>query len=393
MRFTSAFQTVLVSMTSLFFQNSAFAQLESEDIVIGQSIEIQSRIYNKDIRLSVALPRDYAESKEKYPVLYSVQTYFLHIAGSVEHLSRGQIPNMIYVHVETYDSGDLIPTPIPSRPDSGGADRFISFFKEELFPFIDSHYRTQPFRLLLSGSWGGVFCLYSLMTQPTVFNGAIAGTPWFIYDGDEQYMLNNVKGWLNRQHFSRNFLFMAISNDRDPGLHESFDAFSEILNEEPRTGLRFHHVSWQDEDHWSISHKAGYDGLKWIFQDWREIPESVLNDGPTALKQYRSKLADLYGYDIGINPESLRMFCSRLTREGKYEKAIELHKYQIELSPDSPLSYEGLGRTYEAMGELELALESLETALDFAEKQSFPDLARFEDRIERVRKRMDSPKQ
>ncbi len=180
---------------------------------------------------------------------------------------------------------------------------------------------------------------------------------------------------------------------RIPGLHESFDAFSEILDAEPKTGLKFHHLSWKDEDHWSISHKTGYDGLKWIFQDWREIPESVLNDGVTALKRYRSKLSDLYGYDIGINPPSLRMFCSRLRREGKYEKAIELHKYQIELSPDSPLSFEGLGRTYEAMGELELAFESFETALDFAKKQSFADLARFEDRIERVRKMMDSPKQ
>jgi hypothetical protein len=90
MKFTFAFQMMLVSMTTLCLRNSAFAQLESEDIVIGQSIEIHSKIYNKDIHLSVVLPRDYAESEEKYPVLYSVQTYFLHIAGTVEHLSRGQ---------------------------------------------------------------------------------------------------------------------------------------------------------------------------------------------------------------------------------------------------------------------------------------------------------------
>jgi hypothetical protein len=45
------------------------------------------------------------------------------------------------------------------------------------------------------------------------------------------------------------------------------------------------------------------------------------------------------------------------------------------------------------MGELELALASFETALDLARKESFPDLARFEDRIEHVRKRMDPPKQ
>jgi tetratricopeptide (TPR) repeat protein len=299
---------------------------------------------------------------------------------------------MIYVHVETYDSGDLIPTPIESRPDSGRADRLISFFKDELIPFVDANYRTQPFRTILSGSWGGVFCLYTLMTQPAVFNGYIAATPWFIYDGDERYMLGHAKDLLSRRNFSKNFLFMAIGNDPDPGLHESFDAFSEILREEPMAGLRFHVVSWPEEDHWSISHKALYDGLKWIFRDWREMPETVLEEGVSAVKQYRAKLQELYGYDIGINPSSLRMYCGRLRREERYEKAIELYKYQIELSPDSPFSYEGLGWTYEAMGELEAALECFEKALELAKKQSFADLTRFDDHIERVRKKMETGK-
>jgi tetratricopeptide (TPR) repeat protein len=147
-----------------------------------------------------------------------------------------------------------------------------------------------------------------------------------------------------------------------------------------------------EEDHWSISHKAVYDGLKWIFEDWREIPESVLDDGASGLRRYQSELAELYGYDIGLNPPSLRMYSSRLRREGEYEKAIELHKFQIELSPDSPFSYESLGRTYEAMGELDQALESFETALDLAKKQSVSDLGRFEDRIERVLQKKNSPK-
>jgi predicted alpha/beta superfamily hydrolase len=392
MKSSVLFAIALTTPLVLTCQDVILAQPEGEDIVIGQSIEMPSKIYGKNIRLSVVLPSDYEKSKEKYPVLYSVQTYFLHIAGSVEHLSRGQIPKMIYVHLENYDSGDLIPTPISSRPESGGADRFISFFKDELIPFMDSNYRTQPFRTILSGSWGGVFCLYALMTQPEVFNGYIAATPWFIYDGDEQYMLSHAEDWLSERQFAKNFLFMAMSNDPDPGLHESFDAFSALLYSRPKEGLRFHHVTWMEEDHWSISHKALYNGLKWIYEDWREIPESVLNDGASGLRRYRSELAELYGYDIGINPPSLRMYCSRLRREEKYEQAIELHKYQIELSPTSPLSYEGLGRTYEAIGDLELALESFETALDLAKKQSVSDLARFEDRIERVLQKKNSPK-
>ncbi len=379
--------SVLVTAT-LALSASVFAQPEGENIVIGKSVEMHSKIYDKDIRLSVVFPSDYADSDEKYPVLFSVQTYFLHIAGSVEHLSRGPTPKLIYVHVETYDSGDLIPTPIESRPGSGGAGRFISFFKDELIPFVDSNYRTQPFRVVLSSSWGGVFCLYALLTQPEVFNGYIAATPWLIYDGEKQFMLVNTETFLKQQDFARNYLFMAIGNDPDPGLHESFDAFVTMLEQNPKQGLKLHHVSWPNEDHWSISHKAVYDGLKWIFKDWREIPESRLNEGVSSVKKYRAELEEFYGYDIGINPSSLRMFCNRLRREKRYEEAIEMYKFQIELSPDSPYSHEGLGWTYETMGNLELALRSFQTARDRAMKQSVSDLTRFDDHIERVQEKI-----
>jgi tetratricopeptide (TPR) repeat protein len=117
----------------------------------------------------------------------------------------------------------------------------------------------------------------------------------------------------------------------------------------------------------------------------------VFEEGVSAIKQYRVKLEELYGYDIGINPSSLRMYCSRLRREEKYDQAIDLYKYQIEQNPDSPFTYEGLGWTYEAMGDLEQALEIFEKALELARKQSISDLTRFDDHIERVRKKMDSP--
>jgi predicted alpha/beta superfamily hydrolase len=388
MRPSLQLRVALAALAALAFQDPAFAQPRGEDIVIGRSIEMHSKLYDTDVRLSVVLPPGYAESRDRYPVLYSLHTYFLHIAGSVEQLSRGQIPKMIYVHLETYSSGDLIPTPIETRPGSGGADRLIAFFKDELIPLIDENYRTQPFRVVLSSSWGGVFCLYTLLTQPAVFNGYIAATPWLIYDGEERYLLEHAEGLLKSRSFAHNFLFMAIGNDPDPGLHEGFEVLSRILEDNPKQGLRVHHVSWPDEDHSSIAHKAVYDGLKWVFRDWREMPESVLSGGVSAVRRYPPKLLALYGYDIGINPRSLGMLANRLKGEEKYEQAIEIRRYQIELSPDSPYLHEGLARTYEASGQFELALQSFETARNLARARSAPDLGRFEDHILRVRKKI-----
>ena len=76
MKASCQWNVTLAAIVVWSYQGIVVAQPRGEDIVIGQSIEIHSKIYNKGIRLSVALPPHYAESKEKYPVLYSVQTYF-----------------------------------------------------------------------------------------------------------------------------------------------------------------------------------------------------------------------------------------------------------------------------------------------------------------------------
>ena len=115
---------------------------------------------------------------------------------------------------------------------------------------------------------------------------------------------------------------------------------------------------------------------------------SILNGGVLVVRQYRPRLLELYGYDIGINPRSLGTLSSRLQREERYEQAIEIRRFQVELSPDSPYLHEGLARTYEASGQLELALRSFETARDLARADSASDLGRFDDHILRVRKRV-----
>lgn len=376
----------------LLIKTGLFAQINGKDIVIGKSIKMHSQLYDKDIDLNIYIPDGYVESNEKYPVLYSVHSFFKHNTVTVFDLSQSAIPEMIYVSVETYDSGDLIPTKIESRPLSGNADRLISFFKNELIPFIDSNYRTQPFRIICSGSWGGIFCLYALLTQPEVFNGYIAATPWLIYDGNKKFMLSNTESYIKKQSFNRNFLFIAIDKDPEPGLRESFLNFTEILNRNPKKGLKIVSKIWDEEDHYSIGHKSIYDGLKWIFKDWNEIPEHVLHEGIASIKQYQTKLSDIFGYDIGISPTPVWFFCWKLMGDKKFNEAIDMFKFYAELNPRVPHSYTGLGRAYEENGQLELANENFEIAFNLAKEQSKSDLSRYSDHLERVKKKIAEKK-
>ena len=48
----------------------------------------------------------------------------------------------------------------------GKAQRFLRFIHEELLPYIDAHYRTQPLRILTSASNGGLCVVYERAIEP-----------------------------------------------------------------------------------------------------------------------------------------------------------------------------------------------------------------------------------
>ena len=363
-------------------------QESEEDIIVGKSVKFYSKIYDNDIKLSIYLPSDYSSSNSKYPVLYAFQSFFLRNAGIIDQLSPYQIPEMIYVHLETYNSDDFIPSRIEGRPESGNADRFISFFKEELISFIDSKYRTHPFRIIHSNSWGGIFCIYTLLTQPDVFNAYIATVPWFIYDGEENFILKNAETLIKERIFENNFLFTVNDNELIPELQKRYKAFTEILNNNPKKGLKYQYFFWENEDHYSAPFKGVYDALKWIFTDWRELPVEVLAGGVEEIKKYSNSLKDLYGYDIGINQSAVRIFASALMRQEKFNEAIALLKLNVQNNPDDPFVIESLGRAYENSGQLDLAKTTFETALAKAKKVSFQDITRFTNHIQRVNQKL-----
>lgn len=79
--------------------------------------------------------------------------------------------------------GVLLPEP-GAKYYLGGAD-FRQFIAEHLIPFIDSHYATDPnHRTYFGHSGGGWFGLYTLFTEPKLFNNYIVSSPGLLYSGD-----------------------------------------------------------------------------------------------------------------------------------------------------------------------------------------------------------------
>ena len=184
-----------------------------EPITIGETVRLQSEIMGEERVVLISTPRGYEGTDATYPVLYLTDGYahFSHTRGTVDFLvNNGLAPQLIIVAVTNTDrTRDLTPTrndltsdegETIEMPTSGGAEKFLDFFEKELFPYVDSHYRTQPLRLFAGHSFGGLFALDALFTRPEMFDAVLAISPSLQWDDD--YPIRQAKAFKPSGHDS-----------------------------------------------------------------------------------------------------------------------------------------------------------------------------------------------
>jgi predicted alpha/beta superfamily hydrolase len=167
------------------------AQYPRVDIPGSELRKITSSIVaGQEYELHILLPGGYKNSAKKYPVVYLMDSQWdFPLLKSLygQHYYDGFIPELIIVGVtwggmnpdpDSLRVRDYTPTKEARQPQSGGADQFLSFMKNELFPFIETNYKADNNnRTLMGCSLGGLITLYTLLTQPDMFTGYAAASP------------------------------------------------------------------------------------------------------------------------------------------------------------------------------------------------------------------------
>lgn len=187
----------------LFFISTAtcFAQFPRVDIPGSEIRKITSTIVaGQEYELLILLTGGYANSTKKYPVVYLLDAQWdFPLLKSLygQHYYDVFIPEMIIVGVtsgginpnpDSLRARDYTPTNDGRLKQSGGADKFLSFIKKELFPFIETNYNADADnRTLMGCSLGGLITLYALFTQPDLFTGYAAASPAIGWDREILY--------------------------------------------------------------------------------------------------------------------------------------------------------------------------------------------------------------
>lgn len=362
----------IIIITLMVIFNKIISAQDPENIVIGKKLRMESNLLQKEIQLSIHVPDDYDNTDDRYAVLYTFQTHFEQVSGAVKNLYDYQlIPKIIVVRIDNYEFGYLTPTKVTDTPNSGQADLFLQFFKEELFPLIDSNYRTHSYRIIFSNSWGAMFAAYSILAQPHIFNAAIASIPWIMYDQENRYMINNTEKFLSANQY-HNFLYITMDNESS--VLPDLETFLNILKKIPKPGLEWEYHYWPEEDHTSTPYRSLYSGLRSLFKEWNQIPPEIVFKGLNAIKKHELFLNQKFGYDIGLSTSAMRMAGQENQRNGKFGDAIAIYKYAIEKRRDDAFAYVTLGRAYEENNQLQLAQEAFQKAYDLALSKSHPQI-------------------
>lgn len=359
-----------ITTTTLFLVClTLFVSAQNNKITIGERISIQSQILSEERELLIYLPNGYEESKKEYPVIYLLDGdwHFSHTVGILKFLTSPVVdivPEMIVVAIKNIDRNRDYTFPSSAETTKefttrGGSDKFTAFIKEELKPFINEKYRTEAFSILIGHSLGGLYVVNTLLNDPELFDAYIAIDPslWWdnqsLIDKAEKIVDNNLKS----------ILYITFCEDA-PHITFSTSQFVEVLNNKKPQNLSWGYKFMPNEFHSSMPHRSTYDGLEFIFKDWRFSAKSLKYFSIPNLKDHYTKLTAKFGFECKPSESFLNIWGYSFLRAKDIESAIELFSYCVELYPESANAYDSLGEGHMTNGDTELAIKYYNKSLE-----------------------------
>lgn len=220
-----------------------------------------------EYNIFVAFPAGYADSDQRYPAFYEVdaQLAFGMSTEIVRLLAYGQeLPQMVSIgigfpiayrggtgDIQRYRARDYLPAGWVDDPDTGGAEDFLRFIREDLIPFVGSEYRVDPEdRCFFGDSAGGVFGLYTLLGHPDTFKRYIIGSPWFLQDDPEVFRYESEYA-ANHSDLPAK-VFMGVGSLEPETVVNNVRKLDQILQNRGYDNLRLKTHIFEGETHLSV---------------------------------------------------------------------------------------------------------------------------------------------
>jgi uncharacterized protein len=364
-------------------------------------VQIKSAVLGEERTILVRLPAGYERSSERYPVLYMTDgdAHMTHTSSTIEFLARnGRISDMIVVGITNTDrTRDLTPTNATLQdgngrpiqfPTSGGADNFLRFIETELIPYVEGHYRTQPYRVFAGHSLGGLFAVHAFLAKTDLFNAYIAVSPSLQWDNEVE--LKRAQEFLKDRKELKKTLFVSLG-DEQGGILNGFKGFKDLLDKSKLKGFHTEVEHLTDEDHGSVVLRSHYMGLRKVFEGWqlpRDPQTGAFTGGLQGAEEHYKKLSEKFGYTIQIPENLVNALGYQYLFAGKMEEAIATFETNVKMYPNSANVYDSLAEAYEKSGRLDQARPNYEKAYTIGKEKNDPNLAIYKTNFDRVAEKL-----
>lgn len=242
---------------------------------------IPSESVGDEFRIDVLLPLGYAESDERYPVVYVTDSNYLLFSAASTYLAQAtaEYPGMIIVGVgwnvpsiAQIRVRDLTPTcnrafrdsRSMSKAECGHADEFARFMGEELRPFIDGRYRTAGDDTLVGYSYGGLFALHILFRHTDLFDRYVIGSASM--DWDDSYVFKAESAYARKhQDLPKSVYLSAGGLEGDGTIPNAYRMYERLLGRE-YDSLAIHLDVFEGETHMTNINPTVVRGLGFVLQ-------------------------------------------------------------------------------------------------------------------------------
>jgi uncharacterized protein len=259
------------------------AQTEPVTLHRSEVYHLTSTVSGIQYPVYVALPGSYNYTKDSYPVIYMLDAYSSF--GILVQMQRllafnKEIPEAIIVGISSeggskefnYNrSRDYTPTNIPADslpnsiramiPVSGGAEKFLSFIKNDLMKFVETKFRCKPDdRTFVGHSLGGLFGFYTLLTQPELFRGYVIISP--AVGWDKEYILKLEEKFFEQHKEIDAKVYTTIGSLEEKSFVEPWKRLTDSIKKHNYGKLVFDAAVSNNETHYTIIPYIATHGLK-----------------------------------------------------------------------------------------------------------------------------------
>jgi len=276
------YSTIYFIMILFLTNNHIFSQdtTKYRHFELGEIREVKSKINDVEYELIINYPYSYNQDTTKcYPVVYITDGFYdfplvSNIYGCLFYDKR--IPECFIVgfsYKGNVDYGslrmhDYLPVIFGDSKLGGGAAEFLKVIENDFIPYMENNFRvTKSWRGLGGSSAGGMFVLYSMFTNPDLFNAYISISPALELNNNWMFEFENEYYKKNKELSVSLYMTGAEKElPERPNFIKSIIKFDEVLKNRNYENFRYKFRLLDDAYHASSKPEGFTRGLQFIFE-------------------------------------------------------------------------------------------------------------------------------